>query len=51
MKIEILKFSLSDLSILNISDYLDQNYSEKILVRAFISSLYFDTLSVEILFL
>jgi hypothetical protein len=51
MKIVILKLNTSQLDRVNIFEYLSKTYEEKVIVRAFISSLYFDTLLIEVLFL
>ena len=51
MKIVILKFNRSGLDRINILEYLSKTYEEKVIIRAFISSLYFDTLLIEVLFL
>jgi hypothetical protein len=51
MKIVILKLNTSQLNRVNIFEYLSKTYAEKVIVRAFISSLYFDTLLIEVLFL
>jgi hypothetical protein len=51
MEIIVLKLRPSEISNINIFEYLNTNYSKKVFVRAFISSLYFDTLVLEVLFL
>lgn len=51
MKIEVLNFHLSELVTLNLFEYLNKTYTEKVFIRAFVYSLYFDTLSIEVLFL
>jgi len=51
MEILVLKFNVSQLSTLDISDYFSKKYPKKTFVRGFISSLYFDTFLLEVLFL
>ena len=51
MEVVVLKFNISELSTVNIFDYLDKKYSKKVFIRGFISSLYFDTFLFEVLFL
>jgi hypothetical protein len=46
-----LKLNRYDDALLDIKKFLDFNYPEKVLVRTFISSLYFDTFFIEVLFL
>jgi hypothetical protein len=51
MKIAILKFNRSEVDQINIFQYLSKTYEEKVIIRAFVSSLCSDTLSIEVLFL
>jgi hypothetical protein len=51
MHILTLELRVSELNPLSIKTYLRMKYPHKILVRVFISSLYFDTFFVEALFL
>jgi len=51
MEILVLKFNVSELSSIDIFDYVSRNYPKKTFVRGFISSLYFDTFLFEVLFL
>jgi hypothetical protein len=51
MHIITLKFRISEFSAVSVKTYLKTKYPDKILVRVFISSLYFDTFFVEALFL
>jgi len=51
MYILTLEFSISEFDGVSIKTYLRSKYPNKILVRLFISSLYFDTFFVEALFL
>jgi hypothetical protein len=51
MEIIVLKLRPSEISKIDIFEYLNKNYPKRVFVRAFISSLYFDTLLFEVLFL
>jgi len=51
MHILTLEFSVSECNAVGIKTYLRVKYPDKILLRVFISSLYFDTFFVEALFL
>lgn len=51
MEIMVLKLRRSEISNTDIFEYLTKNYPKRVFVRAFISSLYFDTLVLEVLFL
>lgn len=51
MEIIVLKLKQSEISNTNIFEYLSKNYPKRVFIRAFISSLYFDTLVLEVLFL
>ena len=51
MHILTVKLRVSELNPVSIRTYLRIKYPDKILVRMFISSLYFDTFFVEALFL
>jgi len=51
METLVLHFNVCELSNLNIFDYVGKNYPRKTFVRGFISSLYFDTFLLEVLFL
>jgi hypothetical protein len=50
MKILILQFNRTKIDTLNIQEYLYRLYPTNTVLRVFISSLYFDTFSVEVLF-
>jgi hypothetical protein len=50
MKILILKLDRTDINTINIQDYLSRLYPDCTMLRVFISSLYFDTFSIEVLF-
>ena len=50
MKILILQFNRTQVNTLNIQDYLYTLYPDNTIVRVFISSLYFDTFFIEVLF-
>jgi hypothetical protein len=50
MKILILQFNRTEINSVDIQDYLYTLYPDRTVLRVFISSLYFDTFSVEVLF-
>jgi len=49
MKILILQFNRTQINTINIQDYLYNLYPDRTIIRVFISSLYFDTFSIEVL--
>ena len=50
MKILILQFNRIEIQTSNIQDYFYTLYPNRTVLRVFISSLYFDTFSAEVLF-
>jgi len=50
MKILILQFNRSNINSIDIQEYLCALYPGHTILRVFISSLYFDTFSIEVLF-
>jgi hypothetical protein len=50
MEILTLTFNRTEIHTINIQDYLSTLYPNHTILRVFISSLYFDTFSIEVLF-
>jgi hypothetical protein len=50
MKILILQVSRTQMLTINIQEYLYRLYPNRTLIRVFVSSLYFDTFFIEVLF-
>jgi hypothetical protein len=50
MKILILQFSRTQINTINIQEHLYTLYPDFTIIRVFISLLYFDTFSIEVLF-